>query len=120
MPSSPKFRAGLLLLVMFHLDESQAAELKTGADLARGCRDRETPGPCINYLLNVVEGHEAFAKWGAVAHRWCMPDVPHTELRKAYLRFFDAHPELGDSPVSEVTVEAFAATYPCAEVEETR
>jgi len=91
-----------------------AATLATGADLARACQDDKSPGPCINYLLNAADGHEVFAKWGAIATQWCMPEVGYVRLRRDYLAYYTAHDALAELPVNEAVSAAFTATYPCS------
>lgn len=113
MPRKVVRRALLPLLALVYCATGRAAEPQTGGELAAACRDRESPGPCINYLLNAVDGHAAFAKWGAIATQWCMPELGYEKLRAEYLAYFDTHPALATQPANEAVVAAYAATHPC-------
>ena len=93
-----------------------AAPLLTGADLVAACRDEQNPGPCMNYLLNMADGYEAFSKWGAVPQQWCMPPgMSHIKLQRIYLRYTDSHAEVLKLPTNQAVSAAFTLSFPCSE-----
>ena len=93
-----------------------AAPLATGADLVTACRDEQSPGPCMNYLLNVADGYDTFAKWGAVPRQWCMPPgISHNGLRRTYLEYAARHVEVLKLPTNEALGVAFTRSFPCPE-----
>ena len=93
-----------------------ATTLQTGADLVAACRDEQNPGPCMNYLLNMADGYEAFSRWGAVPQQWCMPPgMSHIKLQRTYLQFADSHAEILKLPTNQAVSAAFTLSFPCSE-----